>query len=268
MPNVVDVLNAAQPDIEDVALAIASDAYPALSSKGYRRKLDEMASPIVSRLAMCDDEAKLAGLTEHMYTTLGFRGNEEDYYDPRNSYLNDVIDRQRGIPITLSVIFMALSRRIGLAAEGIGFPGHFIVQVGGAQGPFVDAFDKGHVLPRSHLEGRLAEIMPEGEGLVERQLEAVGSRVMAVRMLFNLQKIYERRGDHARAMVICDRLVDITDAAFHRRDRGRHAMALGAWNTAIEDFSAYLDSTTQPPDHEQITGWIARVQRQEQQPVN
>ncbi len=268
MPSVVVVLNEAHPNIEDVALAISSDAYPGMSPDRYRRLLDGFVAPILPSIIHCDDETKLECITETMFDSLGFRGNEEDYYDPRNSYLNEVIDRRKGIPITMSVVFMALCRRVGLQAEGIGFPGHFLVQVGGEGGAFVDVFNEGHVLRRAHLEERLSRLMPEGEGLVQGQLEAVGQRVMAVRMLFNLQKIYERRGDHAHALVVCDRLVDIADAAFHRRDRGRHAMALGAWATAIDDFTAYLDATTNTSDRERVGELIDRARAKEKRSAN
>jgi regulator of sirC expression with transglutaminase-like and TPR domain len=259
--NVVEVLAAAETDIEDVALAIASDAYPGLQVARYREALDDMAAPLATEFAAADDETKLEALTDHVYDTLGFCGNEREYYDPRNSYLNDVIDRRTGIPITLSIVLMALGRRIGLCVEGVGFPGHFIVRVGGPGGVFVDAFDRGHVLPRGRLEDNLARIMPQGEGLVEGQLEVVGPRVMAVRILFNLQKIYERRGDYPRALVVCDRLVDVTDVAFHRRDRGQHALALGAWSLAIDDLSSYLDATTDPPDAEHVEELLARARQ-------
>jgi regulator of sirC expression with transglutaminase-like and TPR domain len=152
-----------------------------------------------------------------------------------------------------------VARRVGLPAEGIGIPGQFLERVGGARGPYLDPFHRGKALARAELRelaDRLAAeaprrgvVMPDRkDGSLASYLRPVDARRMAQRMLSNLQQIYERTGDHARALVVCDRLVDIGGEPHHRRDRGLHALALGAAHAAQADLSAYLAATPDASD--------------------
>jgi regulator of sirC expression with transglutaminase-like and TPR domain len=241
MSALLDAVDASPPIIERVALVIARDAYPRLHARRYLMQLDAWAERAhVAEGAALED--RVAALAELVYGKLGFAGNSDDYYDPRNSYLNEVVDRRLGIPITLAIVLMALGRRLGLTVEGIGFPGHFLARVGGAGGVYVDPFNGGSIVARGQLEVLARRVLPDSDTLVSGQLEPVTARVMAVRMLFNLQQIYEKRGDHARALVVCDRLVDLTGTAFHRRDRGIHALRLRAFEAARRDLEAYLET--------------------------
>ncbi len=241
MSALIDAIEAPEPLIEDVALAIASDEYPGLSRPRYHGLLDGWAEAIRPTMeAQRDPRQKLRLLLSHLYGTLAFNGNSDDYYDPRNSYFNDVLERRTGIPITLAAVLMAMGRRLGVRIEGVGFPGHFLARAFGPGGVFIDPFNGGNILERPDLMALARRFMPGDEAFVLAQLEPVSERAMAIRMLFNLQQIYEKRGDHARALVVCDRLVDIADAPFHRRDRGIHALALGAYESAREDLHAYL----------------------------
>jgi regulator of sirC expression with transglutaminase-like and TPR domain len=260
MSTLVEAIEAQPPIIEDVALAIAEDAYPHLDKQRERDWLDQQGAAIVKSLpAEAGEAVRLEALLEHLYRRLEFHGNSDDYYDPRNSYLNEVIARRTGIPITLAVILMALGRRVGLVVEGIGFPGHFLVRVGGHAGAYVDPFNDGDRIERQTLLSIAAGILGGEPSAAAEQLEPVDARMMAVRMLFNLQRIYERRGDHAHALVVCDRLVDLTGVPFHRRDRGLHALALGANEAARQDFEAYLRERTGAPDAERILGLLQQV---------
>jgi regulator of sirC expression with transglutaminase-like and TPR domain len=251
MPSLLEVLEAPSPAIEDVALAIAQDEYPGLSWGRYRGVLDAIAEPLAGRARgrLLDD---VNIFTDHVYRTHGFRGNNDHYYDPRNSYLNEVLERRVGIPITLAVVLMAVGHRVGLLVEGIGFPGHFLVRVGGPEGCYVDPFNEGQVLEKADLRDLARRFMPGDETVAAAELEPVAALPMAVRMLFNLQQIYEKRGDHARALVVCDRLVDLTGEPFHRRDRGIHALALGAHRVAAADLEAYLDQRPEASDAARI----------------
>jgi regulator of sirC expression with transglutaminase-like and TPR domain len=263
MSSLIDAMRASPPIIEDVALAIAEDVYPGLAKRRYIALLDGWAEQIREDVdGAVGVTAKLHRLNGFVFDTLGFAGNSDEYYDPRNSYLNDVIERRRGIPITLAVVLMALGRRLGILVEGVGFPGHFLVRVGGsADGIFVDPFNDGAVLERDDLLELAQRFMPGNEDLADGQLEPVTVRSMAVRMLFNLQQIYEKRADHPRALVACDRLVDLTDTAFHRRDRGRHLIELGALEAGRGDIEAYL--ATEPDDVEaaQLHELLTRTSR-------
>jgi regulator of sirC expression with transglutaminase-like and TPR domain len=247
MSCLIEAVEASPTIIEDVVLAIAADEYPGLRPARYHAMLDQLVEPIRTLVEQAPDDNKLSLLTEHVYGRLGFSGNADDYYDPRNSYLNQVLERRRGIPISLAVVLMALGRRLDLDIEGIGFPGHFLVRVGGPDGLFVDPFNEGRILEREDLEHLAERFLPE-VGIEGAQLSPVGPRTIAVRTLFNLQQIYERRADHARALVCCDRLVDLTDEPFHRRDRGTHAFALGAYAAARPDLEAYLERSGDAQD--------------------
>ncbi|MEZ4446589.1 MAG: transglutaminase-like domain-containing protein [Polyangiaceae bacterium] len=259
MASVVEAVDADAP-IEDVALAIALDEYPELDASRYLEILDVWADQCrVAVEAGRDLPAKILAINRLVYDELGFRGNAEDYYDPRNSFLSDVVERRRGIPISLAVVLMALGRRLDVPIEGVGFPGHFLVRAGGEGGFFLDPFNRGQVLERDHLL-ELAKGVTGSPTLAEGQLLPVDTRVMAIRMLFNLQQIYERRAASAKALVVCDRLCDLTDAPFHRRDRGRHALALGAHAAARDDFLFYLSEARDAPDRELVQEWLEQAE--------
>lgn len=267
MSSLLEVLEAGAPPIEEVALAIAADAYPHLEAARYVRLLDELAAPLGPLLAAARSERQRRAIfTDYVYGTLGFHGNTGDYYDPRNSYLNDVIDRRTGIPITLAVVLMALGRRAGLRVEGVGFPGHFLARVGGPDGELLDPFSDGNVVEPAEL-AQIAGRLFDARALAS-VLEPVDCRAMAVRMLFNLQHIHERRGDHAQALVVCDRLVDLAGAPFHRRDRGLHALALGAITAAIADLEAYLASHPEADDRDRIAVVLEGARARAAGPVN
>lgn len=240
------------PIIENVALAIADDAYPNLSRMHYHGMLDEFSGPLFEPMRILPTlDQKLEAMRAHLCDELGFVGNRDDYYDPRNSFLNEVLERRTGIPITLAVVWMAIGRRAGLRVEGIGFPGHFLVRVGGESGRYVDVFNEGQTLTERDLAKLGARVrLPESE--ITKALTIPTARDMAERMLFNLRAIYAGRGDHARSMLMCDRLFDITANVAHRRDRGLHALKLGAHEAATRDFEAYLSEHPDAADATRI----------------
>jgi regulator of sirC expression with transglutaminase-like and TPR domain len=246
--------------MEVLALLVAKDEYPALSIETCREKLDELAMPLEAlSLGRRSPLEQADALRSLVYGELGFRGNERDYYDPRNSYLNDVIERRLGIPITLAFVLMAIGRRAAVQVDGIGFPGHFLVRIGGEGGVYVDPFFDGRLVNDAALE-RLAEKFLGGASkLAPEHLHVVSVRSMLVRMLVNLKHAHERRQDHARALVASDRLVDVTASATFRRDRGLHALALGASAAAIEDLEAYLGESRTPPDESAVRRALARA---------
>lgn len=249
--------------IETLALIVAKDEYPALSVESWLGRLDELAAPLASEaglgVAELAPEDQAEALRRLVYEELGFRGNADDYYDPRNSYLNEVIERRSGIPITLAAVLMAIGRRAGIEVDGIGFPGHFLVRVGGSRGVYVDPFFDGRVVGESALE-RLAErFLGSASRLRPEHLHVVSPRSIVVRMLVNLKHAHERRHDHARALVVSDRLVDVTASVTFRRDRGLHALALGASAAAIEDLEAYLGGASEPADEHAVRRALARA---------
>lgn len=241
--------------IEALALAYARDAYPGLDDEPTLRALKSMGdvlAPRLSRLTTDDDRAQV--LLEHVYDELGFRGDEASYHDPRNSYLPQVLERRLGIPITLACVLIAVGRRAELPVEGIGFPGHFLARVGAT---LIDPFE-GTVLDQRALS-RLARRTLGTEDVKAEHLVAADTKGMLVRMLLNLKHAYERRSDHAQALVVADRLVDLTSSIVHRRDRGLHALALGAHQSAASDLEAYLAELPNPPDGAEVRRALARA---------
>ena len=182
------------PDLGRAALAIARIGYPELEPEPYLAELDTLAAAAAAHLptGRSDDEAVRA-VAGYLFRERGFRGNEEDYYDPRNSFLNDVLIRRIGIPITLAVVLMETSARIGLRVEGVGFPGHFLVRAPGPRGAvLLDPFAGGRVVAEKELLARLQALAGPERKLTELPPEAVepaGTRAILARMLRNLLHI-------------------------------------------------------------------------------
>jgi len=226
---------------EAAALLIARDARPGLDVGAHLARIDELAAPLAGLGDAGGPRDHAAGLTAHLHEALGFHGNADAYYEAQNSYLDVVLRRRTGIPITLSVVYAAVGRRAGVQVDGVGFPGHFLARVGGPDGVLIDPFHGGRVVEPPMLE-RLAERALGGPGRIRPgHLAPVGLRPLVVRMLLNLKHVHESQNDHAMALVVTDRLVDLTDAIGFRRDRGMHALALGANEQARDDLEAYLD---------------------------
>ena len=238
------------------ALLIARDAYPRLDVALYARMIDELAQPLlVERLAEKSLRAQAAVLSEYLYGSCGFRGNQDHYYDPRNSYLNDVLDRRLGIPITLAIVYIEVAKRLGVRASGVAFPGHFLVRLDGIEDAplIVDPFGSGQHLDDDALEHLLARVKGPGHELDHGVLEAASVRSILVRMLMNLRAIYASRGDYAKLLLVLDRLIDfMPNASTELRDRGLLWAKLGAPAAAIADLSRYLDTAPTGDDVAQI----------------
>jgi regulator of sirC expression with transglutaminase-like and TPR domain len=189
-------------DLAAAALLIAEVEYPGLDVAHYLGLLDGMADVVRARGGAPSGgaDALLRALNHHLYEELGFRGNEEDYYDPKNSFLNEVIDRRIGIPITLSVIYLEVGRRVGLELDGVSFPGHFLVQHRTDQGAkaVLDPYHGGLALDREELEERLKRAIGQETQLSPEHLQIASKRNILTRMLNNLRGIYQRANDVPR----------------------------------------------------------------------
>jgi len=241
---------------ETAALLIARDARPDLDVERELARLDELAAPLGQLDPRTPAHEQAQAIVAHLYEGLGFHGNEDDYFDPRNSYLDEVIARRTGIPLTLALVIAAVGRRAGVEVEGIGFPGHFLARVGGPEGVLVDPFFGGRILDDASLARLATRMLGSSARLLPSHLEPVGLRPLVVRMLLNLKHAHERRRDHAHALLACDRLVDLTDSIAFRRDRGLHALALGASEAAAEDLAAYLSARG---DHAEDSAAVKRA---------
>ena len=232
-------------DIARIALALAADAYPGLDSGVYLAWLDTTAEavadaadrtmPLPERLSMLDHQ---------LFEVEGFRGNDADYFDPRNSFLNDVIERRTGIPITLSVVYLEVGWRLGLPLVPVSFPAHFLVASTGVGRGFIDPYNRGARVTPAELVARLAP-MAGGEAqarLILPQVTAPASRrEVAMRMLRNLRQIYAKRENLDRLLLISNRMValDPNDAGA-LRERGHVLARLECYRAAYHDYLHYL----------------------------
>lgn len=242
-----------EPWAELAALAIADEGRSPRDPATALATLDALGAALRAETAAdAPLDVQAAAIATVIYDRAGFRGNEEDYQDPRNSDLHAVLARRTGIPITLAVVLLAVGRRAGLVVEGVSFPGHFLVRLGGARGLYLDPFRRAEVMDLSALQGLLRRVQGPDAALRPELLAPVGARAIAARMLVNLKNTWERRREHARALLLCDRLVELTDAPEFVRDRGHHALALGAHAAARADLTRYLAARPEAPDAEGV----------------
>ncbi len=240
----------AAPPLAETALAIAQEEYPDLDTPAYLHRIDALAGEVDAGLASPRTTAGvLRRLRAVLFEEHGFRGNEDAYYDPRNSFLNEVLDRRLGIPITLSVLYMEVAARVGLTLQGVGFPGHFLVKhVAGGRETFIDPFHRGEILSADDCRERLQKASPK-RALDPHWLDAVSARQIIGRMLHNLKKIYVEMGDDVRALWVTDRLVMLAPGEpVERRDRGLVEARLGGTAAAIGDLEAYLAAAPEAED--------------------
>ena len=187
-------------------------------------------------------------LSRFLFEDLGFAGNHRDYYDPRNSYVNEVLKRRVGIPITLSLVYMEVGRRTGVPMQGVGLPGHFLMCHAEEPGLFVDAFHGGLLLSRDECVQRFRDLTHPDEPWSDEYLVPIAKRDMLTRMLRNLKVAHLRRKDNERALLTATMLICLRpDLAEERRDRGVVQSRLGRYAEAIEDLRGYLDRPPPAP---------------------
>jgi regulator of sirC expression with transglutaminase-like and TPR domain len=235
----------AQWRLAEAALAAATLIYPQLPIARYLQQLDQLGQDLATRLNIpMTVEQKLAALHTYLFDEQGFRGNRDDYFDPRNSCLNDVLDRKLGIPISLAILYLDLAEAIGLEADGIGFPGHFLVGVKSADRRwYIDVFDNGRELQPDDLKVMLASQL-QNHGLMHtlaNHLKATTPLQIIVRLLRNLKKIYIEKTDTEHALrVIAMILSLLPDSPDEIRDRGMVYQHIDYSKGALEDLTHYL----------------------------
>jgi regulator of sirC expression with transglutaminase-like and TPR domain len=252
-------------DLARACLGVAQDEYPRLDVDACLGELDAMAGVIRRRLAAdAFPEQRVAALNHHLFAELGFRGNVDAYYDPRNSYLNEVLARRTGIPISLSVIYMVVGRRIGLALEGVSFPGHFMVKLRVRRGELVlDPYAGGVPRGAAELRERLRDALPgglAGEADLAPFLAPTPHRQILARLLRNLKTIYLKAGDAERALAVMNRMLAVLpDAAEELRDRGMVYADMGAVRAALADLQGYLDRRPDAPDASDVRARVVAL---------
>ena len=239
-------------DLGRAALAIARIEHPELRIEAEVARLDELAARSAAG-GVGDPQKALERLLAFLFDDEGFRGNAEEYYDPRNSCLNDVLDRKLGIPITLSVLTMEIGRRVGIEVDGVSLPGHFIVSANlGARRIFLDPFNGGAVLTPAQAADVASRAVGRPVKLEEGHWAPCGKRPILVRMLRNLKGIYARREDWPRALAVVDRLLVLdADSPVHLRDRGSVLVRMrrlhegaAAWDRYLRRFPSAQDAET------------------------
>ena len=249
-------------DLARVALTIALPEYPELDVTHYLSCMDRLAGSVSELTGATEDVyRRLACVDYVLFKDRGFMGNSEDYYDPENSFLNRVIARKRGIPITLSVLYMEVCRRVGLGVQGVGFPGHFLVKtVCDGEEIFVDPFHNGSILSSSDLQGLLDKMYGGRLEVQPESLAAVSSRQIVQRMLNNIKLIYSNRQDVKRCLGVVEQLVVLNpDEPEQIRDRGLLRLRLEDGVGARIDFERYLELAPNSDDAATVREQIEKI---------
>ena len=249
-------------DLARAALAVAREEYPDLDEGKYLRVLDRIADGVQSGLpAGATVERRVGRINTHLFHELGFAGNHADYYDPRNSFLNDVLDRRLGIPLTLSIVYMEVGRRCGLQVDGVGFPGHFLCKVRLQGGELVvDPFHRGQLLGVDDLKKLLASAVGEKVKFDPRLLQPAKAREILLRMLQNLRGLYQQRDDIPRALSAVDRILLLApEDARALRERAQLYEKLGGSAAAAADLEKVLQLEPGAPDAGALRAQVLRL---------
>ena len=254
-----------QIDLGRAALAIALDDYPALEIPTYLARLNELAAAVTRHIGpQADVYRKILGLNTVLFGQERFRANRAEYFDPKNSFLNEVLDRKTGIPITLSVLYMEVAQRVELPLAGVSFPGHFPVKYGSGDDEIIlDPFNEGEMKTTANLKKMIDE---QYSGKVKFQrdfLEASTKKQILKRMLNNLKVIYLRDDALMKALPVIERMVILDPAgADDIRDRGMVYLKLECFKQAREDFERYLALEPDAPDARRIRDTVIDLTKQ------
>lgn len=247
-------------DLAELALHLARDEYPDLDVEAYLSELAGIAHEATA-FVRGDLPARVNGLCRYLFHEMGFHGNDQNYYDPRNSYLNQVLDRRTGIPITLSIVAMAIGCRAGLHVVGVGLPGHFVVKaVESGHQVLFDPFHGGRLLDPEQCETLVQRVTGVPFKASHRNLEPHAPGTIVIRMLTNLKAIYLREGDFAKAARVIERIRQLNPQdLFERRDLGISLLHAGQAGRAIDHLTAYLKAFPKGTDADNIAQLIARA---------
>lgn len=241
--------------LSEAALVIALEQYPDLDVRSYLDRIEEWSRAIRERAGGSGDiDHLVATINEFLFDQEGFHGEADDYYDPRYTFLNQVIDGHAGLPITLSIVYLEISRRVGVRTVGIAIPGHFLVQLSGPWGDIlIDPFDEGRVLSRDECQEFLDRLYGGAVKLREQHLRSFTDSQILARLLSHLKTMYLSHGDLNGAISAYDRLVILGEVdPWDFRDRGLLAMKLHRYEQAITDLERYLQLAPSAEDVNRI----------------
>jgi regulator of sirC expression with transglutaminase-like and TPR domain len=253
--------------LDKAALLIGAEdeAYRNVDVEKYLSHLDELAAEARSFMEL-SQSGETEAFNYFLFELKRFAGNQLDYYDPRNSFLHEVINRRVGIPITLSVLYIEVGRRAGLDVEGVSMPGHFIVRVrepGLSEASLVDPFH-GVMLTREDCQDRLDTVYDGLVSLSDEHLRAASTHEILVRMLRNLKAVYSRSSLYRQALSCVDRLLLLSTAeAAEHRDRGALLAHLERFEEAVRETEFYLQAAIDAPDSTQVREQLNNIRRQQ-----
>ena len=255
-----------QIDLAEAALLIAKNANQKLDVGRYLARIDQLADALFARLpSPSSDAERILALNRFLFEEQGFGPNLEDYYDLRNSFLNEVLERRVGIPISLSVVYMEVGRRIGLELRGVSFPGHFLVKCKLSEGTVIlDPYGRGISLNLHDLQQRLrgARGGEVSRAIVAGMLVSANKKEILGRMLHNLKAIYLERRDHDHALSVMEWLIALgpTDAA-QVRERGLLYLQLECFRAALDDLQQYLTLAPGADDADEIRHRVSHLRQ-------
>jgi regulator of sirC expression with transglutaminase-like and TPR domain len=231
------------------ALLIAKEHYADLDVDHYLERLAVLAREADPIIRLGADTVERVQLLSHfLFDQKGFDGNRDEFGDPRNSFLNDVLERRLGIPITLSVIYIEVGRRLGLNLYGVSFPTHFLVKCVDERGELIiDPFNRGAILDLDEIRARLAQIYNQPVEVAPALLRAVGARHILARILRNLKSVYVNASDWDHALAALDRILLLEPRSIDEvLERGALYERLECFKAALDDYQSFL---SQAPEH-------------------
>lgn len=246
-------------ELDRLALLIAQVFQPDLDVEAYLHRLDLMGEHAAVRLAdVIGARQTILALNQYLFEDERFQGNSESYYDPRNSFLNEVLERRTGIPITLSLLYMEVARRVGFVVEGVGLPGHFLVRHPGPEGIlYFDPFDRGRFLTAHDCEQKLQAMFGKGAECDPRWLEALPPRRILSRMLSNLKGVYVHAQEPTAVVKVLELTVRLDPNNLDDlKSRGLLYLQLECFGKARADFELYLQLEPDAPDRSRIQGYL------------
>ncbi|MGG6240643.1 SirB1 family protein [Nodosilinea sp. AN01ver1] len=258
-----------QVSLARAALYIAQEDYPYLVADDYLAMLDRMADTLRQRLPKALYPLKIIrAINDYLFVDLNFRGNSVDYYDPRNSFLNEVLERRVGIPITLSLVYLELAHRIGFPMVGVSMPGHFLIRpTVDEMDIFVDPFNQGEILFEQDCRDRLKQMFGDAAQIEPQHLAPITPATFLVRMLTNLKLIYLQNRDVPKALDAINRILLIYPQAVSEwRDRGLIHYQQGQLGEAQRDLERYLFEHPDAPDAFEIRRVIEQIESVQDEP--
>jgi regulator of sirC expression with transglutaminase-like and TPR domain len=250
--------------LAETALIIACEEYPQLELNPYLDLLDEIAETAQRKRNSEDSPLDtVATINGVLFDTYGFRGNSDDYYDPRNSFFNDVLDRRIGIPITLSTVYIEVARRLKFPISGVGMPGHFLVKYSDRHEEFfIDPYNRGQILTRDDCRQKLHDLYGDALEFNERLLGRSTNRQILWRMLNNLKDIYVKGQVIDKCLSIVDMMVMVdSEDVTQFRDRGLLRIQLRQFEGAGRDLEHYLQHSPNAEDRVEIENQVKELKR-------